>query len=312
MIFFITFTILSSEKSVLSDILSKFATSIDKSPTNLMLKKFRILSYFLCLLALCASCSKPSNTNETPLVLVSISPYQTFVEMIAKDTVQVKVCVPENFNAHLFEPTPKQMRGYNTAKLWLSVGMPFEKKLMSSLKTLNPNLKIVNLSRGIPILDDTKDNFVFGSCGAHSHDHDRDHGHDHEDLHFWMSPTLMMTQAETITDALSKEFPNNAKFYRKNLKKVLEKLSALNGQITSILYPYKDSAVITSHPSLTYFCKNYGLIQISIECEGKSPLPRDISKILSLTRKHHTLCVFIQEQFDNKGALAIAKKLQLP
>ncbi|MCH9631565.1 MAG: High-affinity zinc uptake system binding-protein ZnuA [Chlamydiia bacterium] len=275
-----------------------------------MLKKFRILSFLLCLLAICTSCSKVSDTGSTPLVLVSISPYQTLVEMIAKDTVQIKVCVPEDFNAHLFEPTPKQMKGYNRAKLWLSVGMPFEKKLMGSLKTLNPSLEIVNLSRGIPIISDTEDNFVFGSSCGHSHD--SGHNHDHEDLHFWMSPTLMMTQAETITSALSEKFPNNAEFYKKNLKNLLEKLSTLDGEITSILTPYKGSAVITSHPSLTYFCKNYGLIQISIECEGKSPLPKDISKILSLTREHHTLCVFIQEQFDNKGALAIAKKLKLP
>lgn len=247
-------------------------------------------------------CSKKGPFTQKPTVLVSISPYQTFVKMIAGETVDIKVAVPEDFNAHLYEPTPRQMNDFDKASLWFQIGMPFEISLSKTLSTQNPNLTILNLSEGMG--GPKQESLTFDACHGHSHDE--------EDIHYWMSPPLVKIQMSKIANALSQKFPKNEKLYANNLTRAIEGLTNLNDELKTILEPQKGKAIITSHPSLTYFCEQYGLIQISIECEGKSPLPKDISRILKLTESYDILCVLTQEQFDNKGALAIAKRLNLP
>jgi len=53
------------------------------------------------------------------------------------------------------------------------------------------------------------------------------------------------------------------------------------------------------------------LIQIAVECEGKSPLPQNISYALELARRDEAICSFIAPQFDNKGAEAVGRALHL-
>jgi zinc transport system substrate-binding protein len=111
---------------------------------------------------------------------------------------------------------------------------------------------------------------------------------------------------------LINRFPEHASLYQHNLLEFQKKMTALDVEISQLLHPVEGHAIIVSHPSLGYFCSDYHLIQISIECEGKTPLPSDLKQIFSLSKQYPVLCVLTQEQFDNKGAITIAQKLQLP
>src|SRR5690606_2725851 len=72
------------------------------------------------------------------------------------------------------------------------------------------------------------------------------------------------------------------------------------------------AAFLVSHPSLGYFCKDYGLYQISVECEGKAPKPKDLQTIIELAKEHHVRCLLMQANLPYKGASLIAKKLKIP
>ena len=67
-----------------------------------------------------------------------------------------------------------------------------------------------------------------------------------------------------------------------------------------------------SHPAFGYFCRDFELEQISIEVEGKEPRPQDISSVLERAAKASVRLVLIQEQYNNKGALAIASNMDIP
>jgi zinc transport system substrate-binding protein len=274
--------------------------------------RFRFVCFLLIAITLCTlSCSKKNSTPSSlskPLVIASLSPYDTFIKDIAGDTVTVKVAVPPNYNAHVFEPTPQHLANFHQASLWFGIGEPFESILLKALTQHNRELITVDLSQNIPLRHDAS------TCSAaHSHSlHSALSSDESIDRHFWMSPHIAWLQVLVIAETLIHTFPEHTALYQKNLEIFREKLHNVDADLHHLLHPYKGQAIIISHPSLGYFCQDYDLVQISIECEGKNPLPADLYKVISLAKEHRALCVFTQEQFDNKGALMMAKKLNLP
>ncbi|MCB1085373.1 MAG: zinc ABC transporter substrate-binding protein, partial [Chlamydiia bacterium] len=67
--------------------------------------------------------------------------------------------------------------------------------------------------------------------------------------------------------------------------------------------------IMVSHAALGYFCKDFDLKQVAVECEGKSPLPREVEQIIAFAKSHEIICLFTAPQFNNRGAEIIAKDL---
>jgi zinc transport system substrate-binding protein len=235
---------------------------------------------------------------EAPMILVSVAPYKLFVEKIAGDTVNVNLMVPAGASSHTYEPTPRQMITAGKAAAWLTIGESFEARAIPALKSHNPNLAIVDLRQGVDMI--TADPLT-GCCCCHANS---------QDLHIWLSPKQMETQARTIALTLSKLFPEHAERYQTGLQQVLQELQALDQQIANLLKPLKNRLILVSHPAYAYFCRDYDLTQLSIEFEGKDPTPQQLTKILNRAREAHSKKVFIQPQYNNKGARLFAKELK--
>lgn len=268
--------------------------------------KFSLFS----LLLLLYSCGKSDQPKSSlPSVVVSIPPYIYFVEKIAGDAVSVQSLVPEGANPHIFEPSPKQMQIASKAILWVTIGESFEKKIAAPLKEQNPSLYIVDAAKDIELL-------------ALSEEHETHHHHNHhhncsateeeaQDRHIWLSPKLAKQQAQQIGLALIKLFPEKKELFTQRLEIFLSELDLLDQEIKEQLGPNKNQAILVSHPAFAYFCKDYNLEQISIESEGKDPLPRDVEETLEKAAKLDVTSVLLQAQYNNKGAELIAEKLQL-
>ncbi len=254
----------------------------------------------LCLLAGCGKTPEPS----TPTVLVSIEPYAYFVERIAGDTVQIRTVVPPGANPHIFEPTPRAVEQARHAQLWVRIGEFFEAKIATVLEEQNPSLVSIDMCAGIELLATGTE-----GCGGHGHLHS---GEESKDRHVWLSPKLAQKQAEEITDALVQLYPDNRALYLTRLSAFVEDLKKLDLDIARMLAPYRGQTILISHPALGYFCQDYHLIQLSVECEGKDPLPQHIAEILEHTRRHPIRSVLIEAQYNNKGAERIAEQLHLP
>lgn len=61
----------------------------------------------------------------------------------------------------------------------------------------------------------------------------------------------------------------------------------------------KGSAIFVSHPGYGYFCRDYGIEQISLEHEGKDPTSKQLSKTLAEVKKDH-----LREFMYRKNCLA--------
>lgn len=248
--------------------------------------KMRINFIFYLLLWL------PGLCFSKPIVLVSIAPYQHFVEQLAGEHVQVMSIVPKNTDPHHFEPTPKQVAALREASLWIRIGEPFEQKLLSVLNSHNPSLKILNVWEGLPLIL---------TCHCH--------GKEEWDRHLWLSPRLVKRQLPLMQEALIQLCPQHKTVIVERCALFSDKLQSLDNMLSTILTPLKGKAVLVSHPSFSYFCEDYGLTQLSIEQEGKEPRPKDTELTLKTAQDRHVKAVITQPQFHSKSANLFAKKL---
>lgn len=241
-----------------------------------------------------------SFAQEKPIVLVTIAPYAYFVERIAGGTVHIETLVPPEMNIHIYEPSPRLVQTSGSARVWFRIDEPFEKKIVKAFQERNPKMQIVNLQNGLPLFNE--ENLIRASCG---------HYHGGKDLHTWASPRLALQQSQMIADTLIALFPQQKDFYQRNFDLLAADLTALDQELISMLGPLKGEAILISHPSLGYFCRDYGLIQLSVECEGKDPRPKDVEQILALTNVYKVRCVLVQKGFNNRGAYFFSTKLKL-
>jgi zinc transport system substrate-binding protein len=65
------------------------------------------------------------------------------------------------------------------------------------------------------------------------------------------------------------------------------------------------------HPAWGYFLSHYGLKQLPIEIEGKSPKPRELIQIIKKAKAQHVKAIFTQPEFSDKSAQIIAKELNI-
>lgn len=265
--------------------------------------KKTILSVFSSLLIILFSgCSSKENKDDKLKVLVTVPPYRYFVEKIAGDFVDVTSLVSEEMNPHLYEPTPKQISDAYQSALWIRTGEAFEQRIAKALLHNNPSLRHIDLSQEYLNLHKENDTHCHSGC----------HHCTDIDLHFWMSPTIAKEQARAIASALYEVLKDKQDILKENLLSLETELDALHATIASRLKPLAGQSIIVSHPAFGYFCKDFGLVQISIETEGKDPLPRDITKIVEKASHSTARIVLSQIQHSNIGAEAIAKQLELP
>jgi len=259
-------------------------------------KKFLISALSVLLLAFSGCQSQPAQLSSKPKVIVSMAPYKTFIDIIGDGKIDVVCLVPKGTNPHIYETPPQLIEDALKAKLWFCLGEPGEKKFAEVLIKRTPGMRVIDLSKGLPLCGE--------SC-CHHHDHSA------LDKHIWLSPRLAKIQAEKICDALCDLMPEDAPLFRHRLHSFQQKLQALDQELTAFFSTNEQHKVLITHPSLAYFCRDYGLEQISIEIEGKEPLPKDVEHIFEAVRSHHIDRVLIQLQHPTKGALRIAEELKL-
>lgn len=279
-----------------------FKTVIVPCPsTHQTIEMFVLKFSCFCLAVLAASgCNKNSQQQPPPkpLVLVSIAPYRLMTERIAGPDFTVETIVPEVTNPHSFEPTAMQVTRIGQSQVWFCMGEPFEKKILPILQTRNAGLVVADLRDGIEMIADSSG---CPSCSI-----------DHLDRHIWLSPKLAKKQARIITNTLMKTYPDHGADFQKNLSILSNELDDLDQEIREILKGAKKRAMLVSHPAFSYFCKDFDLLQLSIEYEGKDPRPKHLEEVLRAAISNSAEIALALPQYNNKGAQLLAKKLHKP
>ncbi len=276
--------------------------------------RIRLFLFFAVLTATCALfLSIPKAVPADQLsVFVSISPQKYFVQQIGMDLVKVQVMVQPGASPATYEPKPAQMTALATARVYFSIGVPFESVWLKKIAAANPNLTIAPTDHGILKLN----------MAAHHHfepdtrPEDKTDRHDSlPDPHIWTSPPLVMMQARTILLTLQACDPANRSVYETNYRHFINDLVDLDAEIRQILSDRQDrqerqkTAFIVFHPSWGYFADAYALQQVAIEIEGKDPKPAQLQELITRAKEKNIKAVFVQPQFSSRSADIIAKAI---
>lgn len=268
----------------------------------------RLLSVCICLIVIGISLSARA---EGPLVVgVSIPPQAWLVSAIGGSYVKPLVLLPPGASPATYEPGPRQLAQLSRARLYFSIGVPFEKALLPRLAATFPQLKVVPMQKGI------KPRRLEGHHhhqGERGHEQEKEHQPGHEpgapDPHVWLGPRQMMQLAANTTGALSALDPAHAARFGANLARVHQQMVALDARLLEVLAPLKGRTVLVYHPAYGYLLDTYGLQQEAVELEGKEPGPRRLAAIVDQAKAEGIRVIFVQPQFNPASAKALARAI---
>ena len=133
--------------------------------------------------------------------------------------------------------------------------------------------------------------------------------HEKMDPHIWLSIKNAEKMVLNFLDVLKRVDPEYEDYYTENAQAYISELEKLDSQIAKELEPFKGKKFMVYHPSFGYFAKDYGLVQIAIEEEGKEPTPKGIEAIINQAKKEGIKVIFISPQFSQHHAEVIKEEI---
>lgn len=262
------------------------------------MKKTVIVLFVSLIFFSCGSSQKKKKADEKQVITVSILPLKTFVEEISGDDFEINLLLPPGYSPADFTLIPSQMKSISRSQVWFLIGYTgFELSWREKIEQANRNMKVVNLSRNLDLIGD--ENLPSGEKGKLS-------GYN---PHTWMSPVLVKQMAEQIAEELVLLRPDKQDEYRNNLTRFTEKINELDSEIKAFLKEFEGSRFIMFHPSLSYFARDYGLAEYSLEPGGKEPTPQRMAALVDFARENNIHTIFIQSDMDIEHAKVFAGEI---
>jgi zinc transport system substrate-binding protein len=243
--------------------------------------------------------------GEPISVFTSILPSSYLVERIGGDAVQVSTLVEPGQSPETYEPTPRQMALLSGSQLYFRIGVPFENVWMDKIASMNPKKKVVDLRQGIALREIEGHRQEEGEAPSLEAGHE-EHG---KDPHLWLSLRNASIMAETIAGALEQCTPELKEQFQKNLTGLLAEMKQADDDVQRLLAPFQGRRFMVFHPAWGYFADDYGLEQIPIEIEGKSPNARALARMIDQAKAENVRVIFVQKQFSTVSAEAVAKAI---
>ncbi|MCS7306434.1 MAG: zinc ABC transporter substrate-binding protein [Thermoguttaceae bacterium] len=298
----------------------------------------------ILLLAGCSFSSPNGSGGEVLRVGVSIEPVAFLVDQLAGPHVQVQVLIPAGADAHTFQLSPRQMADLAQSDVFIRVGLALEDRILQQIRQHRSDFPVIDLAQGIARRSFRAEE-GYQHCGLappegghpsesaehphhsakhrgesvpdeHSHTHSEACCHDDAvgesagwDPHIWLSPPLLKEQACRIAQTLCQLDPAHAHQYRQNLARLEADLDALDTWIRQQLAPYRGRAFFVFHPSFGYFADCYGLRQLAIQVEGKSPSPPELRRLIQQAQAEQASIILVQPQFDRRAAQVVAQAI---
>ena len=256
------------------------------------------LGYLLIVILMCAGCG-PSQKKATdkPIVTVTLEPLRYFAEALGAGYFDFQSMVPKGNSPETYDPTPQQLVALGNSQAYFKIGyIGFEQSWMKKLIDNTPNMKVFDTSVGVNLIHEK----------AHAHgDHIHEGG---VEPHIWNSTANARLISQNICRALSDLAPAHKNIFEHRLDSMNQVISSTDSVIRQYLVK-ADSTFLIYHPALSYFARDYGLQQVSIEEGGKEPSPAQIQGLIKECKETHTRVIFVQQEFDIRNAKLIADEI---
>jgi zinc transport system substrate-binding protein len=162
---------------------------------------------------------------------------------------------------------------------------------MDKLSGVNPRMTVVDSSTGIQLISSQP-----GEEGG-------------ADPHIWLSPKNAKIMVENTYQGLAHADPLHKAEYRANTDSYLKDLDTLDADISHEISQKQIHTIMVYHPAWSYFARDYGLLQIPIETDGKDPTPKGIENLIRQAKEGNITVVFASPEYSTKSADVIAKEI---
>lgn len=140
-------------------------------------------------------------------------------------------------------------------------------------------------------------------------------GHDGEmNPHVWVSVRDMQAQVRNIVSGLSAADPDHAQKYMENGRVYLEKLNALERELSEMLIPVADQPIITFHEAFDYFARDFALRVVAVmeSSAGNAPSARALADVVETAKNERVAALFAEPMNQNVTVDIIARETGLP
>jgi len=169
----------------------------------------------------------------------------------------------------------------------------FERSWADKIREVNGLMEEVDLSEGLDLMGGR---IIDGRLTA-------------VDPHTWLSPGSVKIMAGTIRDRLTELNPAASSRYDEGYSAFVAEIDETDAILREMLAPYAGRKFISFHPSLSYFARDYGLTQLSIQQGGREPSPSHIAELIDIARAEDIRTIFIQSEFDLEQARMLAQEI---
>lgn len=274
----------------------------------------------LLIVLMAAACKQPGsqqakNSDDKPIITVTIEPLRYFTEAIAGDRFTVISMVPKGSSPESYDPTPKQLIDLAQSKAYFRIGhIGFEQVWIDRLTDNAPHLQFFDTSKGVNLIFDDSHpphhNCAGGDHNAHGEESAEEHHHAiGVEPHIWNSAANAQIIAGNILNALCTIDKENESTYVERYHTLCQQITQTDSIIRQMLSSADaDHAFMIYHPALSYFARDYGLHQIPIEAGGKEPSPSHLKELINTCAKEKVRVIFVQPEFDRRNANLIAQQ----
>ena len=251
------------------------------------MKRILAALFFIAILAgigfLITNSNRVTPTQGKLRVVASLYPISFFANEIGGDYITVATITPIGAEPHDYEPTTRDIANIEQSNLLILNGQiePWGPKIMEDLKNTKTTVVVAGeklISRG--------------------------------DAHVWLDPVLAKQEAIKISEALIRADPTHASSYTTNMKKLGEKLDALDVAFKNGLAHCQQKNIITSHAAFGYIAARYNLLQLSIAglSPDEEPSPQKLAEISQFIKEHNIQYIFFESLVSPRLSQTIARE----
>lgn len=225
-------------------------------------------------------------------IAASFYPIYIMVKNAAKDVPGVSVqnlTPPLTGCLHDYTVTTNDMKKLADAQVFVANGAGME-SFLDKVIAQHPNLKIIQLSEGIPLI--------------------KGKGNEGDNPHLWVSISDAIIQVKNLGKAMEEFDSRHKELYAKNIANYVAKLEVLRRKMHSELAPYKGRTIITFHEAFPYFAREFGLkIAAVVQREpGSEPSAKELADTVEIIKKSNIAALFSEPQYPASAARTIAEE----
>lgn len=256
----------------------------------------QVLAAAACLAAAtgsaCSGGDAPARAiGDGTAIVATLHPLAAVARTVAGPGARIRTILPPGAHPDTYEATPRDAEALAAADLVVRVGGAAD--------------AWVDAPRDVPVVA-----FIDGMPLKAAGD---DHGHDATgNPHVWLDPILVRDEfLPRLTEALARVSPDSATAIRDRASAYADSLTALDGEIRSLLARAPTRRFIAAHPAWVYFADRYDLEPAGVihASPGREVGTRALAGLVDRARELGVRAVIAEPQLGRAGVEALAREL---